>query len=105
MFDGIDFSKINLTQMIGEVQNIAQKAKEDGEKHLFTSQVGGGMVELSINGNSEVVDLQIDDELLEDKDSLKTLLIGAINDCLKQSDENKKRTALNMMSEMSSVGK
>jgi DNA-binding YbaB/EbfC family protein len=90
MFDNIDLSKLDLTKMIGEVQNIATKAKEDGAKHLFTSSVGGGMIELSINGNSEVIDLQIDNELLDDKDSLQTLLISAINDCLKQSDENKK---------------
>jgi DNA-binding YbaB/EbfC family protein len=105
MFDGIDLCKIDLTKMIGEVQNIATKAKEDGEKDLFVSSVGGGMIELSINGNSEVVDLKIDNELLDDKDSLQTLLIGAINDCLKQSDENKKKLALNMMSGMNSLAK
>jgi len=40
------------------------------------------MIELSINGNSEVIDLQIDDSLLEDKDSLQILLISAMNDVI-----------------------
>ena len=49
------------------------------------------MVEISINGNSEVVDLKIDDSLLEDKDSLQILLISCMNDIIKQSEENKKK--------------
>jgi len=97
MFDGIDLSKIDLNQMMGQVQEMAQKAKEDGEKQVFTSSVGGGMIELSINGNSEVIDLQIDDSLLEDKDSLQILLISAMNDVIKQSDDAKKAMAMNMM--------
>lgn len=97
MFDGIDLSKIDLNQMMGQVQEMAQKAKEDGEKQTFTSNVGGGMIKLSINGNSEVTDLQIDDSLLEDKDSLQILLISAMNDVIKQSDDAKKAMAMNMM--------
>jgi len=97
MFDGIDLSKIDLNQMMGQVQEMAQKAKEDGEKQVFTSSVGGGMIKLSINGNSEVIDLEIDDSLLEDKDSLQILLISAMNDVIKQSDEAKKAMAMNMM--------
>lgn len=100
MFDGMDLSKINLNDMMGQVQQMAEKAKEDGANQVFTSKVGGGMIELSINGNSEVVDLQIDDSLLEDKDSLQILLISAMNDVIKQSDENKKAQALNMMGGM-----
>ncbi|MDC0933322.1 YbaB/EbfC family nucleoid-associated protein [Arcobacteraceae bacterium] len=97
MFEGIDLSKINLNEMMGQVQEMAEKAKEDGKNKTFTSKVGGGMIELSINGNSEVIDLQIEDSLLEDKDSLQILLISAMNDVIKQSDEAKKASAMNMM--------
>jgi len=97
MFDGTDLSKINLEDMINKVQEISSKAKEDGKHQLFSSKVGGGMVELSINGNSEVIDLQIDDSLLKDKSYLQILLISAMNDCLKQSDENKRTMAMNMI--------
>ena len=100
MFEGIDLSKIDLNQMMGQVQEMAEKAKEDAQKQIFTSKVGGGMVQISINGNSEVIDLQIDDSLLEDKDSLQILLISAMNDVIKQSDESKKSMAMNMMGGM-----
>lgn len=104
MFDGIDLSKINLNDVMGQVQEMADKAKEDNANKIFTAKAGGGMVEISINGNSEVIDLQIDDSLLDDKDSLQILLISCMNDVIKQSDENKKTMAMNMMGGFSSFG-
>jgi len=104
MFDGIDLSKIDLNQVMGQVQEMADKAKEDNASKIFTAKAGGGMVEISINGNSEVIDLQIDDSLLDDKDSLQILLISCMNDVIKQSDENKKMMAMNMMGGMNPFG-
>ena len=100
MFEGMDLNK-----MMSQVQEMAAKAKEDGEHKIFTSKTGGGMIELSINGNSEVINLDIDDTLLDDKDSLKILLISAINDVIKQSDDSKKAMAMNMMGGMNPFGK
>lgn len=105
MFEGIDLSKIDLNQMMGQVQEMAEKAKEEGAKQTFQSSVGGGMIQLSINGNSEVTDLEIDDSLLDDKDSLKILLISAMNDVIKQSDDAKKSMAMNMMGGMNPFAK
>ncbi len=105
MFEGMDLSKINLNEMMGQVQEMANKAKEDGANQIFTAKTGGGMIELSINGNSEVIDLQIDDSLLEDKDSLQILLISAMNDVIKQSDDAKKAMAMNMMGGMNPFAK
>jgi len=93
-----------LNQVMGQVQEMADKAKEDNASKIFTAKAGGGMVEISINGNSEVIDLQIDDSLLDDKDSLQILLISCMNDVIKQSDENKKMMAMNMMGGMNPFG-
>ncbi|MGA1931953.1 YbaB/EbfC family nucleoid-associated protein [Arcobacter sp. YIC-464] len=104
MFDGIDLKNLDLNAMMKQVQDMADNAKEENASRVFTSKAGGGMVEISINGNSEVIDLQIDDSLLEDKDSLQILLISAMNDVIKQSDENKKMMAMNMMGGMNPFG-
>lgn len=101
----IDLNNLNLNDLMGQVQDMAQKAKDEGANKLFTSKMGGGMIELSINGNSEVVDLQIDDSLLEDKDSLQILLISAMNDVIKQADEDKKTMAMNMLGGMNPFAK
>jgi DNA-binding YbaB/EbfC family protein len=100
MFEGIDLNK-----MMEQVQQMASEAKDDGKNKIFTAKTGGGMIELSINGNREVINLDIDDSLLEDKDSLKILLISAINDVIKQSDDNKKSMAMNMMGGMNPFSK
>ena len=104
MFDGMDLSKLNLNDMMKQVQDMADKAKDENANKIFTAKAGGGMVEISINGNSEVINLEIDDSLLEDKDSLQILLISAMNDVIKQSDENKKMMAMNMMGGMNPFG-
>ena len=104
MFDGIDLKNLDLNSMMKQVQDMADNAKEENANKLFTSKAGGGMIEISINGNSEVVDLQIDDSLLEDKDSLQILLISCMNDVIKQADENKKMMAMNMMGGLGSFG-
>ena len=104
MFDGIDLKNLNLNEMMNQFQDMANKSKEDNASKIFTAKAGGGMVEISINGNSEVIDLKLDDSLLEDKDSLQILLISAMNDVIKQSDENKKMMAMNMMGGLGSFG-
>jgi DNA-binding YbaB/EbfC family protein len=101
----LDLNNLNLNDLMGQVQEMAAKAKEDGANKLFTSNMGGGMIKLSINGNSEVVDLEIDDSLLEDKDSLQILLISAMNDVIKQADESKKAMAMNMLGGMNPFAK
>lgn len=105
MFDGIDLKNLNINDMMGQFQNMASDAKEENASKIFTSKAGGGMIEMSINGNSEVVDLQIDDSLLEDKDSLQILLISCMNDVIKQTEENQKMMAMNMMGGLGSLGK
>ena len=104
MFDGIDLKNLNLNDMMNQFQDMANKSKEDNASRIFTAKAGGGMVEISINGNSEVIDLKLDDSLLEDKDSLQILLISCMNDVIKQSDENKKMMAMNMMGGLGSLG-
>ncbi len=95
MFDMGDMGK-----MLEGMQANAQKLKEELASKTFSVKSGGGMVELSVNGNGEVVDLNIDDSLLEDKDSLQILLIGAINDANKMVQTNQQQSAMGMLGQM-----
>ena len=104
MFEGLDLKNLNLNDMLNQFQEMAKNSKEDNASRIFTSKSGGGMIEISINGNSEVIDLKIDDSLLDDKDSLQILLMSCMNDVIKQSDENKKMMAMNMMGGLGSLG-
>ena len=93
MFEGLG----DVTKMLQGFEENAQKLKEELASKTFTVKSGGGMIELTLNGNGEVIDLNIDDELLEDKDSLQILLIGAINDANKMVQQNQQQSALGML--------
>ena len=62
------------------------------------------MVEVRANGAGEIIDLNIDDSLLEDKESLQILLISAINDVNKMVEDNKKSQAMGMLGGLNPFG-
>jgi DNA-binding YbaB/EbfC family protein len=102
MFGNMDMS--NLGDMVNQFQKQAEELKQENENKVFTAKSGGGMVSVSMNGNGDVVDLNIDDEMMEDKDSLQILLISAINDAIKMSEDNKKNATMDMLGGMNIFG-
>ena len=93
MFSGMG----DMSKMLEGMQENASKLKADLESKTFSVKTGGGLIELSVNGNGEVVDLTIDEELLTDKDTLQILLIGAINDANKMVQQNQQSSAMSML--------
>ncbi len=94
------FDKLNLSELgkvFEEIQEKAKKVQEESEKKEFTAKSGGGLVQIKANGKGEIIDIEIDDSLLEDKESLQILLISAMNDVLKMVEEEKKLMAMNLV--------
>jgi len=102
MFDGMDFSKMG--DMLNQVQEQAKKMQEEAESKTFTTKSGGGMIRVEANGSGEIIDIDIDDSLLDDKEALNILLISAINDVLKMVEEDKKLQATNMLGSLGGFG-
>ena len=103
MFDNMDFSKMG--DMIKDMQENAGKMQEDLKNKRYSAKSGGGIVEVIVNGTEEVIDINIDDSLLKDKDSLQILLISCVNDAFKMASEDKKASAMNMFGDMSKFQK
>ncbi|MCI6313753.1 YbaB/EbfC family nucleoid-associated protein [Helicobacter equorum] len=91
------FDPKQLGAMFGNIQESLQEFANKNKDMVFTAKSGGGLIEVSINGVGEVVDIKIDDSLLEDKDSLQILLIGALNDAYKNVEQNKQKSAFDML--------
>ena len=82
-----------------DFQQLMQQAREFQEKMAgvqnelggkeVSSVVGGGMVSVTVNGRSEVVDLKIEPEVIdrEDPEMLQDLLKAAVNDAMAQARE------------------
>lgn len=98
MFEGFDMSK--MSEMMSQMQDKAKEIEEQAKNVQFTAKSGGGLVEITANGLGEVIDLNIDDTLLEDKEYLQILMISAMNDVTKMIEENKKSQAMGMMGGM-----
>ena len=87
----------DMAKMLSSMQENAKKMEQELESKTFTVKSGGGMIVLVGNGKGEVTDLSIDDSLLQDKESLQILLIGAFNDLAKMIEQNKQSSALNIL--------
>jgi len=94
------FNMGDMGKMLEGMQENAAKLQAELESKTFSVKSGGGMVELSVNGKGEVIDLIIDDSLMDDKDSLQILIIGAINDANKMVLQNQQNSALGMLGSM-----
>ena len=86
------FGNIDLNDMMKKLQ----ESMANQSNKTYTAKSGGGLVEATVNGQFELVDLKIDDSLLEDKESLQILIMSAVNDAIKMAVEDKKQEALNM---------
>ena len=102
MFEGFDMGK--MSEMMGQMQEKAKEIQEQAKNVQFSAKAGGGLVEVTVNGIGEVIDLNIDDTVLEDKEYLQILLISAINDANKMAEDNKKSQAMGMMGGMNPFG-
>ena len=94
----------DMSKMLEGMQENAAKLQAELASKTFSVKTGGGMIELSVNGTGEVIDLNIDDELLSDKESLQILLIGAMNDVNKMVQQNQQSSAMGMLGGMNPFG-
>ena len=90
----------DMSKMLEGMQENAAKLQEELESKTFSVKTGGGLIELSVNGKGEVIDLVIDDSTLSDKNMLQILLIGAINDANKMVQQNQQQSAMGMLGGM-----
>ena len=77
------FNKGNMSKMLKQAQEM-QKRMETVQNELgdivIDADSGGGMVNVKINGNLELQELNIQDEVLsEDKEMIEDLVISAVN--------------------------
>ncbi|MBN2815754.1 MAG: YbaB/EbfC family nucleoid-associated protein [Campylobacterales bacterium] len=90
------FGMGDMSKMLEGMQENVAKLQAELESKTFSVKSGGGLVELTLNGKGEVVDLSIDPSAMEDKATLEILLIGAMNDANKMVQQNQQSSALNL---------
>ena len=81
---GGDFGK-----NLGEMKQNVDQARERLSKMQITGEAGAGMVRVTVNGEGQVQNVDIDQALLSpnDKAMVEELIISAVNDATKRARE------------------
>ena len=106
------FPKGGMNKMIKKAQEMqVQMEKAQSELNLIEieGQAGGGMVTALVNGQKEILSLNIDPEILtEDKEMIEDMIVAAINQGLqnagKAADEKMNSITGGMMGKMKIPG-
>ena len=85
------FNKGNMSKMLKQAQQV-QKQMENVQNELedlkITGESGGGLVNATVNGKMEILNLNLKDEILkEEKDLIEDLIISAVNNALTKAQE------------------
>ncbi len=68
-----------LIQKAQQAQEELQKKEEEFKEKEFEFSVGGGALTVKMKGDNTLASIDFDDELLEEPDDFKDLIIAAIN--------------------------
>jgi DNA-binding YbaB/EbfC family protein len=78
---------MNLQQMMQQAQKMQEQMSRDMESLRVNAAAGGGIVRVEMNGNKEVLAVNIDPEATSDVEMLQDLIVAAINECGRKVDE------------------
>jgi len=83
---------MDISSLMKQAQDFQQKmgeVQEELAKKTVTSEVGGGMVKVTVNGKQELLAIQIEKEVInpDDADMLQDLIAAAVNDAMRKARE------------------
>jgi len=83
-----------LLKQAKKMQKDLAKTEAELKEKLYTASVGGGVVKVEVSGKNEFTNIQIEESLLnkENKEELQDMILMAVNDALRQMNEDKEKT-------------
>ncbi len=90
------FGGSNMQQLMRQAQQMQKKMQEAQEKIAeteVTGVAGGGMVEVTVTGKHEIKAVGINPEVVdpEDVEMLEDMLVAALNEAMRQIEEESER--------------
>ena len=85
---GMMKQQAQMQQKLLKMQQEMAKAQEDVENTNFTASVGGGVVQATVSGKKQLVELAIKPEAVdpEDVEMLQDLVMAAVNEAMRAAD-------------------
>lgn len=86
------FDMMKMMGKLKEVQESMKKAQEGLKDITTTAESGAGMVKATVNGQKELISLEIDPSIVngDDAEMMRDLIIAATNKALQAIDEEAK---------------
>ena len=78
-----------IQQIMKQVQQMQEQLQKQLDDLVVEASAGGGMVAVKMNGQKQLVTLQIDPEVFASKDAemLQDLVLAAVNEATRRVDE------------------
>ena len=77
----------NLMKQAQEMQKNLKAAQDEIAKMEVTGEAGGGLVKVTMTGKHELVKVEMDDSLMDDKEMLEDLIAAAVNSAVRKVEE------------------
>lgn len=79
----------NIMRQAQQLQSKIADIKEEVGEREFEASTGGGAVTATVNGNRELLELEIDSEAVDpdDVEMLEEMIVGAINQALEDAND------------------
>ena len=80
---------MNMQQLMKQAQQMQEKLQKQMESMVVDATAGGGMVSVKMNGQKQLLSIQIEPEVFSggDKDMLQDLIVAAVNEGNRKVDE------------------
>lgn len=80
---------MNMQQLMKQAQEMQEKLQKQMESTVVEATAGGGMVSVKMNGQKQLLSVQIEQEVFSggDKDMLQDLIVAAVNEANRKVDE------------------
>ena len=80
---------MNMQQLMKQAQQMQEKLQKQMESTVVDATAGGGMVSVKMNGQKQLLSVQIDPEVFTsgDKDMLQDLIVAAVNEGIRKVDQ------------------
>lgn len=80
----------NLMKQAQRMQRQMEEAKQELEEKEYTASAGGGAVSVTVSGKKEVVCVKLSEEVVdpEDIEMLQDLIVAAVNEVIRQVEED-----------------
>ena len=80
---------MNVQQLMKQAQQMQEQLQKQMEATVVDATAGGGMVSVKMNGQKQLLSIQIDPEVFTggDKDMLQDLIVAAVNEAVRKVDQ------------------